>query len=270
MTAPPLAAYTRQIPNTLRIDRQGPVLSIELNTSDQGNVVTEVMLDELLAVLDEHDPDVRVIVLSGAGEDFCQGGDRTEYAEQLAQDPTGAGIRGSGTKARRVCEALANNPAVTIARVQGKVIGAGLALALSCDLRVGAETATFRLPELALGMPTAWGGILPRLLNEVGAATVRELVLTCRSFDAQEARALSILQKVVPVDELDAAVKTWAAPVIRRSPTALRVTKLLFNAHANATRLADITALDPELMASVLATRELAPAANGRRRGHLI
>ncbi|MFF8592129.1 enoyl-CoA hydratase/isomerase family protein [Streptomyces sp. NPDC015220] len=264
---PTPATHTVQSHKTLRTDRRGPLLSIELNTPDQGNTVTETLLDELLAVLDQQAPDIRVIVLSGAGADFCLGGDRSEYAEQLAHDPDGSGVRISGAKARRVCEALSANPAVTIARVQGKAIGAGLALALACDLRVAAETATFRLPELALGLPTAWGGLLPRLLNEVGAARVRELVLTCRSFDAQEARALSILQRVVPEQDLDAAVHAWAAPVIRRSPTALRVTKQLFHAYSSATRLADITALDAELMASVLLEREHAPTADGRRTG---
>ena len=252
-TLPSTATHTGQSLKTLRTDRQGPVLSIELNVPDQGNAVTETMLDELLAVLDAQDGDTRVIVLSGAGPDFCLGGDRTEFAEHLAQDPTGSGIRTSGVKARRVCEALTNNPAVTIARLQGKAIGAGLGLALACDLRVGADTATFRLPELALGLPAAWGGLLPRLLAEVGAARVRELVLTSRQFTAQEAQSLTILQNVVPEQDLDRAVTAWAKPIARRSPTALRVNKLLLNAHAAPARLADASTFDSELMASVLA-----------------
>ncbi|GAA3075548.1 enoyl-CoA hydratase/isomerase family protein [Streptomyces glomeratus] len=267
---PTPATYTVQTLKTLRADRRGPVLFIELNTPDQGNTVTDTLLDELLAVLDEQDPDIRVIVLSGAGTDFCLGGDRTEFAEQLTDDPTGSAIRVSGTKARRVCEALTNNPAVTIARIQGKAIGAGLALALACDLRVGADTATFRLPELALGLPLAWGGLLPRLLAEVGAARVRELFLTSRAFTAHEAQALSILQNVVPEQELDAAVTAWAKPILRRSPAALRVTKLLFNAHAAGARLADASTLDSELMASVLAEAEYTRTQGQRRTGHLI
>lgn len=270
MTVLPLTATdTGRTLEALRTGRQGPLLFIELNIPDLGNAVTDTLLDELLAVLDAQDADTRVIVLSGAGPDFCLGGDRTEFAGHLAEDPTGSGIRASGTKARRVCEALTDNPAVTIARIQGKAIGAGLALALACDLRVGADTATFRLPELALGLPTAWGGLLPRLLNEVGAARVRELVLTSRAFSAQEARSLSVLQNVVPEQDLDAAVMAWAKPVLRRSPAALRVTKLLLNAHAAATRLADGAALDSELMASVLAAAEYARTPEGRRIGHL-
>jgi enoyl-CoA hydratase/carnithine racemase len=261
-TAPPLAALPAgRILKTLRAQRQGPVLTIELNTPEQGNAVTDAMLDDLLAVLDDQDPAVRVLVLRAAGEDFCLGGDRSEFAEHLADDPTASGIRLSGTKARRVCDALTANPAVTIARVQGRAIGAGLALALACDLRAGADDATFRLPELALGLPTAWGGLLPRLISEVGAARVRELILTGRVFGAAEAASLSVLQKTVPAHELDTAVDAWAKPIVRRPSAGLRVTKTLLNSLTASARLADASALDAELMAAVVAEQH-------RARGH--
>ncbi|MEW2286686.1 enoyl-CoA hydratase/isomerase family protein [Streptomyces sp. NPDC047841] len=253
MTALPLTALPAgPVRQTLRTHREGPVLTIELNTPEHGNTVTDALLDDLLAVLQGQDPAVRVLVLTGSGDDFSLGGDRGEFARHLAADPTGSGIRVSGTKARRVCDALTGNPAVTIARVHGKAIGAGMALALACDLRVGSEGATFRLPELALGLPTAWGGLLPRLINEVGAARVRELVLTGRAFGAAEAHSLSILQKVVPAHQLDAAVDAWARPVVRRPPAALRVTKTLLNSLSAASRMADVSALDAELLAAVL------------------
>ncbi|EFE71376.1 MULTISPECIES: enoyl-CoA hydratase/isomerase family protein [Streptomyces] len=242
-----------RILKTLRTRRQGPLLTIELNAPEQGNAVNDAMLDDLLTVLDGQDPAVRVVVLAAAGRDFCLGGDRVEFSEHLAHDPTGSGIRASGVRAQRVCDALTSNPAVTIARVQGRAIGAGFALALACDLRVGADTATFRLPELALGLPTAWGGLLPRLVNEVGAARVREIVLTGRPVRAHEARHLSILQNIVAEDALDAAVMTWAEPLLRRSAAALRVTKTLLHSLTASTRLADVSALDPELMAAVVA-----------------
>ncbi|MEU6670945.1 enoyl-CoA hydratase/isomerase family protein [Streptomyces sp. NPDC046727] len=253
MTALPLRVLpTGPLQQTLRTRREGAVLTVELNTPEQGNTVTDALLDDLLAVLQDQDPAVRVLVLTGSGADFCLGGDRGEFTRHLAHDPTGSGIRMSGTKARRVCDALTSNPAVTIARVHGKAIGAGLALALACDLRVGAEDATFRLPELALGLPTAWGGLLPRLISEVGAARVRELVLTGRAFTAAEAQSLSILQKVVPEHELDTAVADWAKPIVRRPPAALRVTKTLLNSLSGASRLADVSVLDAELMAAVV------------------
>ncbi|MFE9850572.1 enoyl-CoA hydratase/isomerase family protein [Streptomyces sp. NPDC005576] len=252
-----LSPYGRRAA-TVRTHREGSVLRIELHRPDEGNTVSEAMLDDLLTVLAVPDPGVRVLVLSGAGKDFSLGGDRNEFADWLDEDPTGNGIRIAADKARRVCEALSGNPAVTVARVQGKVIGAGLALALACDLRVGADTTTFRLPELALGLPTAWGGVLPRLINEVGAARARELILTGRAFDAQEAYELSVLQKVVPEAELDRAVSEWVKPVVRRPESALRVTKALFASYAAPTRLADPSVLDAELLASVAAAHHYA------------
>lgn len=257
----------RAAPSPIRTAREGGILRVELNSPDTGNAVTEAMLDDLLAILTLPDPDVRVVVLSGAGEHFSLGGDRNEFVDWLDEDPTGRGIRIAAEKGRRVCEALTTSQAVTIARVQGKAIGAGMALALACDLRVGADTAGFRLPELALGLPTAWGGMLPRLLHEVGAARVRELILTGRPFKAAEAYELSVLQRVVPEDELDAAVDAWAKPIVRRPEAALRVTKALLNSYAAATRLADSSVLDAELMATVAAATRRTRDAGGRARG---
>ncbi|MEW2076316.1 enoyl-CoA hydratase/isomerase family protein [Streptomyces sp. NPDC012403] len=241
-----------RILKTLRTYRQGPLLTVELNVPEEGNAVTDAMLEDLLTVLDDQDPAVRVLVLAAAGDEFCLGGDRHEFPQHLADDPTGGGVRVNGTKALRVCEALIANPAVTIARVQGRAVGAGVGLALACDLRVGADTASFRLPELALGLPPAWGGLLSRLISEVGAARVRELILTARVFDAQEALALSVLHRAVPRDALDDAVMAWAKPVLRRSASALRVTKAMFNSLTATTRLADTSVFDPELLTAVL------------------
>lgn len=240
---------------TLRITCDGPELRVELNAPETGNAISEEILDDLLAVLEEvhNRPDIRVLVLSGAGPDFCRGGDRHEFAGQLDHDPTGSGLRTIGGKARRVCDALATTSAVTIARLHGQVIGAGLALALFCDLRIGAFDSRFRLPELALGLPAAWGGSLPRLLHEAGAARIRELILTGNSFDAARAEQLSVLHRVVPESELDDAIREWTKPVLRRSAAALRTTKTLLNSYAAASRLGDTTLLDAEVLSAVVA-----------------
>jgi enoyl-CoA hydratase/carnithine racemase len=248
-TLPPPARPDLSL-KTLRVHQRGAVLSIELSGPEPGNVVTDAMLDDLRAVLDHQGPDVRVVVLSGAGDDFCLGGDRAEF---VLTDPAAERQRVSGIKARRVYEALTGNPAVTIAQVHGRAVGAGLGLAIACDLRVGSQDASFRLPELALGLPTAWAGILPRLINEVGTARARELVLTGRAVDAQEALSLSLLHKVVPAEKIDAATTAWANPIVRRPLAALRVTKTLLNSYSAATMLADASVLEAELMAAVVA-----------------
>ncbi|MDT0306539.1 enoyl-CoA hydratase/isomerase family protein [Streptomyces sp. DSM 44917] len=242
-------------PKTLLVSREEHVAHVRFNTPDSGNLVTEAVLDELIAVLTavRDDPAVRVVTLSGAGPDFSLGGDREESVGLMEEDPGGAAVGRLVAKARQACDALAAGGAVSIARLHGRVVGAGLALALFCDLRAGAEGSTFRMPELALGVPLAWGGALPRLVQEAGAARVRELLLFGGSFDAARAQELAILHRVVPEEELDGVIAGWVRPLVRRSPTALRVTRTLLNAHLASSRLADATLLDGPLMASVLA-----------------
>lgn len=239
---------------SLLVSQEGPVLRVQLNYPETGNAISGPILDELLAVLGALDDEtgIRVLVLSGAGDDFCLGGDRAEFPALLAADPSGVELRALANKARRVCDALATTDVVTIARLHGGVVGAGVGLAVFCDLRVGADNCRFRLPELGLGVPPAWGGIMPRLLSEGGAARVRELILTADNFDAVTAQELSLLHKVVPEDQLDSTVTRWTKPLIRRSPAALRTAKLMMNGYAGAHRLADASLFDAELLSSAL------------------
>jgi len=238
------------------LTRTGSVLHVRLNPSAQDDdVLSSAVMDGLIAVLDDlhEQPDIQVLVLSSLGEDFSLGGDRKEYQETLAVDPTGATTRRIADKAHRLCQALENTHAVTIARLHGKVIGAGLGLAAYCDLRAGADTSRFRMPEIALGMAPTWGGAMGRLIAEAGAARVRELLLTCEEFDAPTAHRLGLLHKVAPLDELDDAITAWTRPLARRSPQALVLTKHMLAGYAKAARTTDTALLDSHLLAAQLA-----------------
>ncbi|MER6196080.1 enoyl-CoA hydratase/isomerase family protein [Streptomyces sp. NPDC001586] len=162
-----------------------------------------------------------------------------------------------GYKAQRVCSTLAQMKLVTIARLHGDVIGAGLGLAIFCDLRIGADTSRFRMPEVGLGVPPAWGGVLPRLLEEAGQAAVRRLLLLAESFDADMAERLFILHKVVPADDLDAAVDLWARTVARRDPTTTRTAKTMLNARASANQLTIGSYFDDELLTASIVRRTM-------------
>lgn len=238
----------------LHVEHDGPVLRARFNPSGQDSTLTVAALDDLAALLHSlHDrPDIRVLILSAAGEDFCLGADRFEYQAALAEDPTGAAMRRIADKAYRVCDALENTHAVTIARLHGKVVGAGLALASFCDLRAGADSCRFRMPEIGLGLPPAWGGAMGRLIVEGGAARIRELMLTCETFDAVTAHRLGLLHKVAPLEELDAAVNAWVRPLVRRSPEALTLTKRMFAGYSRANRTADVALLDAHLLTAQL------------------
>ncbi|RFU84178.1 enoyl-CoA hydratase/isomerase family protein, partial [Streptomyces triticagri] len=204
--------------DTLSATVHGPVLRVRMHGGGSGNVVDEALLDDLAVVLTalRDRPALRVLVLDGDGTDFCLGTDRQDLERRISGDPGGADIRRLGDKAKQVCEALEAADALTIARIQGRAVGAGLALAAFCDLRAGTADAAFRLPELAVGLPTAWGGAIARLITEIGASRIRELALTCDVLDARTAHALGLLHRVADTPEgLDVVVDTWARGAAR-------------------------------------------------------
>ncbi|MET9412230.1 enoyl-CoA hydratase/isomerase family protein [Streptomyces sp. NPDC002935] len=249
-----LPALAEHSPGSIGTEQDGPVLHVRLNPSHLDDTLSVAALDNLTALLDQlHErPDIRVVVLSSAGEDFCLGADRTEYLAALDADRTGATMRRIADKAQRLCQALENTHAVTVARLHGKVVGAGLALAAYCDLRVGADTCRFRMPEVGLGLPPAWGGAMGRLVSEAGVARIRELMLTCEVFDAATAHRLGLLHKVAPLDQLDRTVAAWTRPLVRRPPESLVMTKRMLTGFSRASRTADISALDAHLLTAQL------------------
>lgn len=123
-----------------------------------------------------------------------------------------------------MAEAIGAMAAITIASIRGHCIGGGVVLASACDLRVASTTASFRIPEVDLGVPLYWTGV-PRLVRELGPALTKELVLTGRPFDADEAKAIRFVNRVVADDELDAATEALAADLAAKPALVLRTTK---------------------------------------------
>jgi enoyl-CoA hydratase/carnithine racemase len=128
-----------------------------------------------------------------------------------------------------MAKAVEEMRAVTIAKMHGWCIGGGLVLAAACDLRIAAESASFAIPEVDIGIPLSWGAI-PRLVRELGPALTKELVMKCRPVDAAEAKAARLLNRVVPDDRLDEEVEELAAQLASKAKYALLATK----AHVNA------------------------------------
>lgn len=183
---------------------EGPIVTITLDRPEVLNALSVELLESLVAACHwiQTRQEVRVVVLTGAGRTFSAGADLSTM-DRLLGDPAGARIAAdAGDRAASAIEAL---DAVTIAAIQGRCVGGGVVLALACDLRVASETARFSIPEVDLGIPLAWGGI-PRLLREVPPAVVRDLVLTCREFDAAEAQQLGLLSRVCPAGQVEATV----------------------------------------------------------------
>jgi enoyl-CoA hydratase/carnithine racemase len=173
-----------------------------------------------------------VVIVRGEGRAFSAGADLKD--SPVAQASPGAGRswaerREVGQLGLRMADAVEQMRAVTIAEVQGYAVGGGVVLMAACDLRVAAEDAVFSIPEVDLGIPLAWGGI-PRLVREIGPALTKELVMTCRRFTPEEARAAGFLNRVVPAADLSDEVADLAAELAAKPSVPVIITKEHVNA----------------------------------------
>lgn len=180
---------------SLTIELSGRLARLTLARPERRNALTSGMLERLVeaAALIESEG-VDVVVLGGVGADFTVGFD----LEELASGDTGAALLGG-----KALAALDGLEAITVARLSGWVVGGGVALAGACDLRVGDPTTRFRIPELAMGIPLGWGAV-PLLVSELGPSLTRDLVMTGRDMEAEEAARHGFLHRLAA----DAAVET--------------------------------------------------------------
>ncbi len=211
---------------TLIVKADGPVGELTLNRGEKLNPLSTQALTELAEAARWFDAQrqVKVVLVSGVGRAFSAGADLGSFSARQ-EIP----IREAADRGREMADALEGMRALSVVAIQGWCVGGGLVLAAACDLRIAAEDARFSIPEVDLGIPLAWGGI-PRLVREIGPALTKELVLTCRPFDAAEARAAGFLNRVVPADELDAAVEELATSLARKATHTLASTKRHVNA----------------------------------------
>jgi enoyl-CoA hydratase/carnithine racemase len=215
------AAFT-----TLQVEVTGARGRLWLNRPEKLNPLAPATLVELAEAARWFDAprEEKLVVIGGRGRAFSSGADLSPGAGSAVESPREAADAG-----RRMADAIESMRALTIARIHGHCVGGGVVLASACDLRIAADSARFVIPEVDLGLPLTWGGI-PRLVRDIGAAMTKELVLTCRPFDADEARAIGFVNRVVPEAELDAAVDALAATLEQKSALTLEATKR----HANA------------------------------------
>jgi enoyl-CoA hydratase/carnithine racemase len=232
---------------------RGSVLDVVLSRPEKLNALdTDVLrgvVDVFAAVNDDFA--VRAVVLRGEGRSFSAGADR--------KNPPGlermSVASGAGARERRVASQLglrATNAIMscevpTVAAVQGWCVGGGLALAISCDMRVFATDARVSIPEVDIGIPLAWGAT-PRLISEIGASRARELVMLCDEIDAAEAHRLGIAHRLSSPDELVATAYGLADRLGAKPEIAMHETKTQFRAYAMATMLGNVTETDGDLM----------------------
>lgn len=207
---------------TLIYEKREALAYVTLNRPRHLNAYNIQMRDELLQILEavRDDDEVRVVIFSGAGEKaFCAGADLSEFL--TAPSPV---VARQVRLSRDVWGLFLSLPQPLIAALHGYVLGSGLEIALSCDLRVAAEDAQFGFPEVGLGIIPAAGGTqtLPRI---VGRPRALEILLTGRRISAREAYGIGLVNRVVPRPELMTTAEALAKKISSYPPQAVKSTK---------------------------------------------
>ncbi len=213
---------------TILTETADGVLTITLNRPDVLNAVTRAMLTELQGVMRgaERDAAVRCIVLTGTGRGFCAGQDlNARGATDGKPPPVGGSLRAGYNPLVKQIRGI-DKP--VIAAVNGVAAGAGMNLALSCDLRIASDAAWFTQAFVKIGLVPDCGGslFLPLL---VGYAKAAELAFTGDRFDAQEALRLGLVNRVVPADALATETHALAVRLAQMPTRAIGLTKRAFN-----------------------------------------
>jgi len=221
------------------------VATLTLNRPDRLNALSPPILDGLLEALPRlaAESTVGVVVLTGAGRAFCAGGDVKRMADE--PDERNAPDAVARLRARmEVSRLLHEIPKVTIAMVNGPAAGAGLAMALACDLRIAGESARFVTAFAKVGFSGDFGGsyFLSKL---VGTGKARELYFTAEPLNASQALALGIVNRVERDAELRAATMEFAKKLARGPRLALAAMKQNFNAAENGS-LSELLDLEAE------------------------
>ena len=231
---------------TIEVSRASGVVTVTMNRPAKKNAANAQMWNELLETFRDvaaSDED-RVMVLTGAGGEFCAGAD-------LTGGGTGGPNRHHLSQMRHVGDvalALHRLPIPTIAKVRGVAVGAGCNMALGCDLVAVSDNARFSQIFARRGLSLDFGGswLLPRI---VGMHRAKELALFADIIDAAEAERLGLVNRVVPDAELDQFVDAWAAKLAAGPPIALAMTKRMLD---NSFQVTMEEALDDEAVAQTV------------------
>lgn len=212
---------------TILLDRPAEgVALITLNRPERGNGVVPEMARDLIAALNdvEADTTVRVLVLTGAGKQFCAGADLVEFADYLANHQAASQEPYNARVLWPVTQRLVSCRLPVIAAINGGATAGGLDLALACDLRLAADSAKMGETYIKLGLNPGNGGtyFLPRL---VGSGMAAEMALTGDLYDAGQALAMGLVNRAVPAADLVAEAVALAARIAERPRLAIEATK---------------------------------------------
>jgi enoyl-CoA hydratase len=210
--------------DTLIATKENGIGWIVFNNPARHNAVSLEMWQGLTSTLEAYavDPDVRVIILKGAGEKaFVAGADISQFKEKRSSADA---VEFYNTTADKAGQTLQTSPKPTIAMVRGYCIGGGTALAVGCDIRIAADDARFGVPAAKLGLGYRFPGI-KRLADVVGPAFTAEIFFTARQFSSQEALQMNLVNRVVPGAELEKYTLDYANTIVNNAPLTIAAVK---------------------------------------------
>jgi enoyl-CoA hydratase/carnithine racemase len=204
--------------------KEGGVGYLIFNNPERHNAVSLEMWEAASGYLEDfaHDNAIRVVVLTGAGgKAFVSGADISKFADERA---TLEASRAYNVKSDAAYTSIADFPKPTVAMIRGYCIGGGLGLAVCCDLRICSDNSRFAVPAARLGLGYGYSG-LKRLVDIVGPSFAKESFYTARQFDAEEARTMGLVNRVVPATELESSVKSITDMICANAPLTIKAVK---------------------------------------------
>lgn len=238
--------------NNLLLEKDGPVAVLTINRPKVLNALNGETVRELGEAIEqlERDSEVAVVIITGAGDRAFVAGADIAFMQNL----TPMEAREFAIMGQRVLSRIENLSKPVIAAVNGFALGGGCELAMACDIRVASEKARFGQPEVNLGIMAGFGGTqrLPRLVN-MGLA--KEILFTADMIDAERAKAIGLVNHVVPAEQLLDFCKDLARRIASRGPVAVRLTKEAVNAGTQMD-IDRALALEADLFALTFTTRD--------------
>ncbi|MFC1966947.1 enoyl-CoA hydratase/isomerase family protein, partial [Chloroflexota bacterium] len=209
----------------IKLEKEWGMATLTLNRPERLNLINQGMINELGEVVEEleKDKDIRVIIITGAGDRAFTAGIDVNEMKDLEVTSAKEFI----SQLHYAIKGVRDLDKVTIAAINGFCFGGGCELAMACDLRIASENAQIGLPEIKVGIPSVIEAALMPLL--IGMGRARELILLGEPIKANEAKRIGLINKVVPLDKLKGTVKEITDKILSYSPTAMKMQKRILN-----------------------------------------
>jgi len=234
-------------------EKSEKIATITLNRPEALNAFNKDVVEEVLKALEDarNDEDVRVVILTGAGEKaFSAGADIKTMKGFNALKARELSLIGE-----KLCSTIENLEKPVIAAINGYALGGGLEVAMACDIRIASEKARMGQTEINIGLIPGWGGT-QRLTRLIGKTKAKELIFTGKIIDAETAEKLGLVNMVASADKFTQTVRQFAAELATKAPIALKIAKALINKGADISLDAAI-ALEREGFSVVGSTKDL-------------